>query len=128
MIIERLAILIVFVLVSMAVFLVLKQGHVRHLGQVMAVATAPTLLYFGSKSCAACPAQWRYVEQLRELCRDHLVIETIDADQEPAKAAQYRIFTLPTTVIIDPSGVIREINYGLTHTQKLKRQLEEMRE
>jgi thioredoxin-like negative regulator of GroEL len=53
-----------------------------------------------------------------------LTIESIDAAQEPDKAAQFRIFTLPTTILVDKAGVVREINYGLTHTQKLKKQLE----
>lgn len=121
---ERIAILIVFALVSTAVYLALKQGHMRQLGQVTTVAGAPTLLYFGSASCAACPTQWRYLEQLKEVWNGRLTIESIDAEQEPDKAAQYRIFTLPTTVLVDQSGVVREINYGLTHSQKLKKQLE----
>jgi thiol-disulfide isomerase/thioredoxin len=124
MIIERVAILMLFVLVSTAVYLALKQGHRRQLGQVMAEANAPTLLYFGSESCAACPAQWRYLEQLQGMWSDHLTIKNIDAEHEPDKAAQYHIFTLPTTILIDRSGVVRTINYGLTHTQKLKEQLE----
>jgi hypothetical protein len=53
-----------------------------------------------------------------------LAIESIDAEQDPDKAAQYHIFTLPATVIVDKLGVVREINYGLTQPQKLKKQLE----
>jgi len=125
---ERIAILIIFALVSMAVYLAVKQGHRRQLGRLTAVANtvtnAPTLLYFGSESCAACPAQWRYLEQLQGMWSGRLTIESIDAAQEPDKAAQFRIFTLPTTILVDKAGVVREINYGLTHTQKLKKQLE----
>jgi thioredoxin-like negative regulator of GroEL len=129
MVMERVFILVVLGLIGFIVYLVLKQGHMRQLGQVTAVAAnvvgnTPTLLYFGSESCAACPTQWRYLEQLTGMWNGRLTIEKIDAENEPDKAAQYHIFTLPTTVIVDKSGIVREINYGLTHTQKLKRQLE----
>jgi thiol-disulfide isomerase/thioredoxin len=124
MIAERIAILVLFALVSTAVYLAIKQGHRRQLGRLTAVANMPTLLYFGSESCAACPAQWRYLEQLKEMWHGRLAIESIDAEQDPDKAAQYHIFTLPTTVIVDKLGVVREINYGLTQPQKLKKQLE----
>ena len=124
MIVERIAILIVFALVGTAVYLAIKQGHMRQLSRITAVANAPTLLYFGSASCAACPIQWRYLEQLQGMWNGRLTIESIDAEQEPGKAAQYRIFTLPTTVLVDTLGVVREINYGLTQPQKLKKQLE----
>ena len=124
MITERIAILIIFALVSTAVYLAVKQGHRRQLSRLTTVAYTPTLLYFGSESCVACPAQWRYLQQLKGMWNGRLTIESIDAVQEPDKAAQYHIFTLPTTVIVDKSGVVREINYGLTHTQKLKKQLE----
>lgn len=129
MIAERVAILILLTLVSTAVYLVIKQGHMRQMSRLTAVANivaanAPTLLYFGSPSCAACPIQWRYLEQLQGMWNGRFTIESIDAEQEPDKAAQYSIFTLPTTVLVDTSGVVREINYGLTQPQKLKKQLE----
>jgi thioredoxin-like negative regulator of GroEL len=129
MVMERVFILVVLGLIGFIVYFALKQGHMRQLGQVTAVAAnvvgnTPTLLYFGSESCAACPTQWRYLEQLTGMWNGRLTIEKIDAENEPDKAAQYHIFTLPTTVIVDKSGIVREINYGLTHTQKLKRQLE----
>jgi thioredoxin-like negative regulator of GroEL len=125
MVMERVFILVVLGLIGFIVYFALKQGHMRQLGQVTGVVgNTPTLLYFGSESCAACPTQWRYLEQLTGMWNGRLTIEKIDAENEPDKAAQYHIFTLPTTVIVDKSGIVREINYGLTHTQKLKRQLE----
>lgn len=125
MFVERIAILVLFALGLTAVYLAFKQYHRRQLGPVTAVDST-TLLYFGSESCAACPTQWRYLEELRETWNGRLTIEKIDAEAEPDKASHYRIFTLPTTILLDKTGNIREINYGLTHTQKLKRQLEEI--
>ena len=124
MIAERLLIVIVVGLGIWGACLFLKQVQLWQMGRVTAVVYTPTLLYFGSKSCAVCPAQWRYVEQLKEAWNGRLAIESIDAEQEPDRAAQYHILTLPTTIIVDKSGVVREINYGLTPMQKLKKQLE----
>ena len=53
-------------------------------------------------------------------------LEKIDAELEPEKARQYQVMTLPTTIMVDTSGAIKHINYGLTSTRNLARQLEEM--
>jgi hypothetical protein len=47
----------------------------------------------------------------------------VDADVEPEKAARYSVFTLPTTILVDEAGVVRQINYGLTHTSRLSQQV-----
>jgi thioredoxin 1 len=101
-----------------------KRRHVRVLGDMeTAVSQTPTILYFASDSCAACPSQARYLEQLLTEWPDGLVIQKVDTEVEPETAAKYGVFTLPTTILIDQQGDVREINYGLTHTQKLNQQV-----
>ncbi len=51
------------------------------------------------------------------------IIQSIDVDTEPEKAKQYGVMTLPTTMIIDVTGQVKEINYGLTPSHKLERQI-----
>ena len=41
-------------------------------------------------------------------------------------AARYHVFTLPTTILHDANGHIRQVNYGLTDERKLNRQLTEL--
>ena len=101
-----------------------KRRHVRVLGDLETeIAQTPTILYFASDSCSACPSPARYLEQLLSLWQEGLVVQKIDTEAEPETAVKYGVFTLPTTILIDQQGDVREINYGLTHTQKLTEQV-----
>jgi thioredoxin-like negative regulator of GroEL len=128
MIIERLIITMLLFLIGTGSVVFLKQWHVRRLNRETAVfpssvATTPTLLYFSSDGCAACPTQGRFVSQVAQAWNGRLAIRKINTDIEPETAQQYGIMTLPTTIILDHVGTIKEINYGLTNTQKLNKQV-----
>ena len=122
--VERLLILLILAAIGSGIYLAYKQVHLRHLHQLPAYAQQPTLLYFWSDSCSACPAQTHYLDELTRLWNDQLVIQTINAEVEPEKTAHFRVFTLPTTILIDELGQVRQVNYGVTNTQKLLKQLE----
>ena len=55
-----------------------------------------------------------------------VTIERIDATRDPETAARYRVFSLPTTVLVDGRGQVRHVNYGLTDAHKLGRQLAQL--
>ena len=119
---ERLALVLVLAAAGVAAYALLRQLHMRRM-QPAAVAGRPTLLYFRSDTCAVCPTQGRYVDQLAAQWDSRLTIERIDAERDPDTAARYRVFSLPTTVLIDGRGQVRHVNYGLTDAHKLGRQL-----
>ena len=122
--IERLLITTLLIFIGTSAYAAFKRRHVRVLGDLEAAASqTPTILYFASESCAACPSQARYLDQLVSLWQDKLEVQKIDAEVEPETAVKYGVFTLPTTILIDQQGDVREINYGLTHTQKLTQQV-----
>ncbi len=122
--IERLLITTLLILIGTSAYATFKRRHVRVLGDLeTAVSQTPTILYFASESCAACPSQARYLDQLVSLWQDKLKVQKIDAEVEPETAVKYGVFTLPTTILIDQQGGVREINYGLTPTQKLTQQV-----
>jgi thiol-disulfide isomerase/thioredoxin len=135
MIIERVLISIIHILLGSGAYMAFKRRHVRQLGNremiseqstavdYPSIGNPLTVLYFRSQGCAACPAQARYLQQLDTAWNGRLAIRKIDADIEPEKAAQYGVFTLPTTIIMDAKGVVRDINYGLTNVDKLNKQL-----
>ena len=125
--IERLLITTLLIFIGTSAYATFKRRHVRVLGDLeTAVSKTPTILYFASESCAACPSQARYLEQLVSQWQDKLNVQKIDAEVEPETAVKYGVFTLPTTILIDQQGDVREINYGLTHTQKLTRQVAQL--
>jgi thiol-disulfide isomerase/thioredoxin len=118
---DRLALVLVLAAAGVAAYALFRQLHMRRM-QPAAAAGRPTLLYFRSDSCAVCPTQGRYVDQLAAQW-DELTIERIDAERDPDTAARYRVFSLPTTVLIDGRGQVQHVNYGLTDAHKLGRQL-----
>jgi thioredoxin-like negative regulator of GroEL len=124
---ERLWLTILITALALALYLLLQVWHKQRIGRITAVAnTRPLLLYFRGASCAACPTQSRFVEQVAQQFSSRLQIKTVDAEQEPEVAAAYGIFSLPTTIVMDTSGAVKHINYGLTYPQKLAQQLEKL--
>jgi len=89
-----------------------------------AVSGQATVLYFRSASCAPCTTQAVYLQQIEQDYDGRLAVRKIDTDLEPETAAHYSVFTLPTTLIVDSSGQVKHINYGLTAASKLAKQLE----
>jgi thioredoxin 1 len=126
---ERLFIVSLIIIVGIGLFQLLRLVHLRRIRRVEAgngrapSSAMPTLLYFHSDTCAACPTQGRMVEQLAAAWSGRLLIERIDAEREPEKAQRYAVFSLPTTILVDTVGQVRQVNYGLTPTTKLERQL-----
>ena len=127
MIVERIIITGIIILIGVVAYSLFKQWHLHNIGQLeTAVAGNPTILYFQSDSCATCPTQSRFLNQLNQAKNGRLTIQKINADQELETADKYRVFTLPTTILMDAKGNVRKINYGLTNTQKLDKQISEL--
>lgn len=119
--IERLALVLILAAAAVVAFYLFQRWQTRRM-QRLPSSGRPTLLYFRADSCAVCPAQGRYIDQLAAQAAD-LTIERVDAERDPETAARYRVFTLPTTILIDGEGSVRHVNYGLTDVHKLGRQL-----
>ncbi|HAP77887.1 MAG TPA: hypothetical protein DCR14_17615 [Acidimicrobiaceae bacterium] len=129
--IERVLITTLLIMLGTSAYATFKRRHVRVLGDLATAAAtdspattgSATILYFASDSCAACPSQARYLEQLLAQWPEGLAVQKIDTAVEPETAVKYGVFTLPTTILIDQQGDVREINYGLTPTHKLTQQV-----
>lgn len=120
--IERILIILFLAFVGSGACLGFKTYHMWRLGKVDG-RDRPLLLYFRSDHCMSCVTQTRYLEQLEQKWDRNLTIQKIDTDAEPDKAQQYGVFTLPTTILVDSLGKVRQVNYGLTNTQRLSQQL-----
>jgi thioredoxin 1 len=137
---DRLLIAALIMLAGVAAYLILHEVHLRKataaLGSAMQASGGgsgfargwqpgkPALLYFRSDACVPCVAQARFVQQLQTEFGDRIVVEKVDADTDQAVAERYGVFTLPTTLIVDPSGRVRHANYGLTDARRLASQME----
>lgn len=120
--IERILIIFAFVPVGSGAYTTFKTFHMKRLGELNSTSK-PLLLYFRSDHCAPCVTQAHYLEQLEKKWNGNLTIQKIDTPTEPDKAHQYGVFTLPTTILVDSLGQVRQVNYGLTNSQKLSMQV-----
>lgn len=120
--IERLALVLLLIVATVIFYYAMRAVHIRRI-QPAAGNGLPSLLYFSSDNCTVCPTQARIVDQVAAQWDGRLHIERIDAEREPDTAARYRVLTLPTTILIDGDGRVRQINYGLADAHKLGRQL-----
>jgi thioredoxin 1 len=84
----------------------------------------PTLLYFTADYCAVCKAQQSpIVARLATKLGDSIDVQQVDVTESPNLASQYKVLTLPTTVVIDSRGQVSHINYGIAQQSKLEAQL-----
>ena len=85
-----------------------------------------TLLFFTADYCTVCKLQQLpVVERLAAEFGDSIAVNRVNVAERPDLARQYKVLTLPTTVIIDAQGRVRHINYGLAKQSKLEAQLYE---
>jgi thiol-disulfide isomerase/thioredoxin len=84
----------------------------------------PSILYFTGETCTIChTAQKPALRALAEGIDPGIEIREIDVADEPALARQYRVMSLPTTIVLDAAGQVSEINVGFANGEILHRQL-----
>ena len=120
---ERFLITLGLALLGICAFAAFRYDHLRRASKAAVAIGKPAILYFRSDACAPCSTQGRFLQQLQAEFGDRIVVEKVDADVEQAKAVRYGVFTLPTTLIVDPKGTVRHANYGLADARKLAGQL-----
>jgi thioredoxin 1 len=117
------------VLGGAALVLRVQRGGQRNLvGSVVEPARLggrmPSILYFTGENCAIChSAQKPALRSLAASLRDGIEIREVDIAVEPALARQYRVMSLPTTIVLDGTGQITDINVGFAGSEMLRRQL-----
>lgn len=127
--IERVLISLALVAMLVLAYQVLQAKHRVRAGKSIAAQARggpyqPSLLYFWGQHCAPCVTQAQFLQLLPEQVLDQIKIEKIDAEEERELAATYGVFTLPTTMLVDQTGNVRHVNYGLADPGKLTAQLE----
>ncbi len=112
-----------------ALFLRVQRGGQRELvGSVVETQhpqrKLPSILYFTGETCTIChTAQKPALRTLAAGLGESIEIREVDIAVEPALARQYRVMSLPTTIVLDGSGQITDINVGFASGETLRRQL-----
>jgi thioredoxin-like negative regulator of GroEL len=84
----------------------------------------PSMLYFTGENCTIChTAQKPALRTLAAGLAEAVEIREIDIAVEPALARHYRVMSLPTTIVLDASGQVTDINVGFASAETLRRQL-----
>ena len=125
--------LLAVALVALAA-LALRIGQARQrrhlLGNVVEVAgrdvSGPAILFFTGAACTVChTAQRPALERLAPQIGGRVTVREIDVAAEPALAQQFRVMSLPTTVVLDRDGRAHAVNSGFAPAPVLQRQLAE---
>lgn len=84
----------------------------------------PAIVYFTAPTCIPCQTQQRPAIQrlLAELNGRVQVIE-VNALNQPDAASRWGVLSIPTTFVLDGRGTLRQVNRGVTGTEKLRQQL-----
>ncbi len=83
------------------------------------------LLVFTSPTCAPCKLQQLpIVERLMVDWHDKIDVDVVDVSERPEVAAQYGVWSLPTTIVLDRQRNVIAINQGVASERKLREQLE----
>jgi hypothetical protein len=87
------------------------------------VAGEPYILYFTGEGCTVCRTHQE--PALAKL--GPVRVDKVDAITERELADRFRVYTLPTTIVMSPAGTALHVNYGYAPALKLERQLAEAR-
>ena len=91
-------------------------------------AGRPALLVFTSPTCAPCKLQQMpIVNRLMQRWGDRLELRIVDVTRQPDVAHRFGVWSLPTTIVLDPAGNVSAINQGVASEWKLGEQLERVR-
>jgi thioredoxin-like negative regulator of GroEL len=86
----------------------------------------PTILYFSGATCTVChTAQRPALDRLAPALDGLVEVREVDIAEEPALARQFKVMSLPTTVVVDAEGRARAVNAGFAPAPVLQRQLVE---
>lgn len=86
-------------------------------------ASEPYILYFTGDGCTVCRTHQE--PALAKLAS--VRVDKVDAIAERELAERFRVYTLPTTVVMSSAGKALHVNYGYADAPKLQRQLAEAR-
>jgi thioredoxin-like negative regulator of GroEL len=100
-----------------------RRSRRRAVGVTAEATGEPYILYFTGEGCTVCKTHQEPALQKLGPVR----IDRIDAIAERTVADRFRVYTLPTTVVMSADGRALHVNYGYAPAPKLERQLTDAR-
>jgi thioredoxin 1 len=124
---ERILLVIVIVVIAWLAYQLFLQAQRRRAARgsrERADTGRSALLVFTSPTCAPCKLQQLpIIDRLLADWHDQIDVEIIDVTDRPDVAAQYGIWSLPTTIVLDAQRKVIAINQGVAHEHQLREQL-----
>jgi thiol-disulfide isomerase/thioredoxin len=129
--IERLLFVGVLFVIGYVMYKSVKQRQIRKTSEMYIVRDPvlahfregkPAIVYFTTPQCIPCKTIQRPALDLIEKELGVQVFK-IDATEDPDAAERWGVMSVPTTFILDSTGVTRDVNNGVADANKLKRQL-----
>lgn len=123
---ERILIAAALIGAGVLVYRLLLSAQRRLAAQVVGPGSSrPALLVFTSPTCAPCKLQQMpIVSRLMQRWGDRLELRIVDVTRQPDVADRFAVWSLPTTIVLDPAGNVSAINQGVASERKLGEQLE----
>jgi hypothetical protein len=79
--------------------------------------TPVLVVLFSSATCTGCEDVW---ERLEQLATDDVAVENVSWQEQRAIHERYGVDAVPTTVVVDREGVVRESFVGTVSTLELR--------
>lgn len=106
---------------------ILRRAQENALGLESYKMGKPAVLYFTMVGCVPCKTTQRpALARLMEQTAGKVQLIEVDAVEQPKMAEHWGVLSVPTTFIIDQHGRPRQVNHGVTLTEKLLNQLEQV--
>src|SRR5258707_342915 len=136
---ERLLILVAVTVAIAAAIVVIRAWNRKKVSGLTQTAAAETwqnlgeapdgrraLVSFSTLSCAAChTAQAPAVKAVEsQLGPESVRVIKIDAARQPDVARAFGVLTVPSTIVLAPSGQVVAVNQGFAPTRRLVKQLQ----
>lgn len=124
---ERIVLVIVMAVLAWLTYrgvLMLQRRRAARRSLDRAATGRSAVLVFTSPTCAPCKLQQLpIIDRILVDWRDKIEVEIIDVTGQPDVAAQYGVWSLPTTVVLDAQQRVIAINQGVAHEKKLREQI-----
>jgi thioredoxin-like negative regulator of GroEL len=124
---ERIVLVIALALIALLTYqglLLLQRRRAARRSLDRAATGRSAVLVFTSPTCAPCKLQQLpIIDRVLVDWHDKIEVDVIDVTERPEVAAQYGVWSLPTTIVLDANQHVIAINQGVAHEKKLREQI-----